>query len=295
MNNWLLFVIVGQFLNAAVVLIDRFIVTKGVVSKPIVYTFYVGLLSIFALVALPFGVTLPTTTTIFLSLGIAVSFIISIFMLYESLRTSNPSEVVPVVGGIAALSAFVSSTLIFKIALPGHFLIGFVILVMGMLLISHFKFTKHSFFFLSGAGVFFGLSTVLTKLLLTNDTFINGFFWSRIANVVVALLLLCIPGVCATIGADLDRPNKSHKTLFVIGNKMLGALAFFCILLAIKYGDVSIVNALSAVQYIFLLIFAIFFSRLMPEYFEETVHRHEFLHKSLATALIVIGFFILFI
>lgn len=295
MNSWFLFAVIGQFMYAVVVLTDRFIVTKNIVSKPIVYSFYVSFLSIFAIFALPFGVTIPSIRTIMLSIAVAISFIFSIYTLYASLKKSNPTEVVPVIGGVAAISAFVFSYVFLKTWLPAHFVTGFIILVTGMMLISHFKFTLRSFFYLTSSGIFFGLSTVIIKAIFDQETIINGFFWTRMANVVIALMLLLIPGVWSTIKDDYNQPNKSNKTALVIGNKILAAMGFIFILISIKYGNVSLVNALTAAQYVFLLIFAIFFSRLLPEYFEETVHRHEFLHKILATIMIVIGFFVLFI
>lgn len=295
MSTWLLFVIIGQFLYATVVLTDRFIVSKKVVGEPIVYAFYVSILSIFAIAALPFGVTWPSIETVLMSFIVAALYLLSIYLLYESLKKSNPSEVVPVVGGVAAIAALAGSTIVLKTELPTHFMTGFGILVVGMLLISHFRFTYRSFLFLFGSGICFGLSTVAIKYMFDHDSFVNGFFWSRIANVVVALLLLLVPSVYAAIKKDWNKPGKGGKAKLVIGNKVLAGFGFICILLAIKGGDVSLVNALSATQYIFLLIFAIFFSKLLPEYFEETVHKHEFLHKSLATALIVIGFLVLFV
>lgn len=294
-DTWLLFVIIGQFIFAAVVLVDRFIVTKKVVAKPVVYAFYVCYLSIFAIGVLPFGVTLISWQMMLVSLVAASVYLLSIYLLYESLAKSNPSEVVPVIGGVAAISAFIGSSLILKDQLPGHFLIGFVILVAGMLLISHFKFTLRSFIFLTSSGVAFGLSTVLVKLIFENENFLNGFFWTRMANVVIAMFILSIPGVLRSVKADNVKGKRKRKALFVVSNKVMAGLASVCVLVAINYGNVSMVNALAAAQYVFLLIFAIFFSRLLPEYFSETVHKHEFLHKSLATALIVVGFFVLFL
>lgn len=295
MSTWFLFAIISQFMYAVVVLTDRFIVAKSVVSKPIVYTFYVSLLSIFAVVALPFGVTLPTGRTALLSIAVAVSYVLSIYLLYESLKKSRPTEVVPVVGGVAAIAAFVGSSLFLHVTLPSHFLIGFVILVIGMVFVSHFEFNLRSFLFLTGSGIFFGASTVIIKAIFDQDTLVNGFFWSRMANVAVALILFFIPSISSAIKHDWNKPGRSNKTFLVIGNKTLAALGFIFTLVAIKGGDVSIVNALTATQYVFLLFFAIFFSRLLPNYFYDKVHHHEILHKSLSTALIVIGFFVLFL
>jgi drug/metabolite transporter (DMT)-like permease len=295
MTTWLLYVIIAQFMLSVVVLTDRFIVAKKVVSKPIVYTFYVGLLSIFAFPAFFFGVTVPSLTTMWLSIASAVSFILSIYFLYESLNKTDPSEVAPVVGGISALTTFLGSTWFLGENLPNHFLIGLLLMISGMMLISHFAFTWRSFAYLTGAGIFFGISSVLIKGIFIQDSFINGFFWSRMANVAAALALLLIPVVYKSIRHDWGRPNKGHKSSLILGNKVLSAIAFLFILVAIKRGDVTLVNALGATHYVFLFIFAILFQRLMPEYFDESIHKHEILHKSVATALIVIGFFVLFI
>src|SRR4051812_22864128 len=107
MNSWVFFVIAGQFLNSIVIVVDRHIVASKKVLSPIIYTFYVSVLSGFVVVMLPFSnVTLPGKLTIILSLASALSYIVSIFFLYKSLQSTSPLEVVPVVGGVAALSTF---------------------------------------------------------------------------------------------------------------------------------------------------------------------------------------------
>lgn len=293
--NWIAFVLIGQFLNAFVVLVDRYIVAGKKILDPIVYAYYISFLSIFVIVLLPFGgVTIPTLNTAILSFVSAASFVVSIYFLYRSLATSNPSEVVPVVGGVGALSTFAFSSILMGIGLPSHFVSGFFVLVAGMLLISHFKFTLDSLMSLVVSGIAFGLSTVLIKMIFINDTFVNGFFWSRIANVIVALLLLLIPGMMRKLHHDKNKSPRGGK-LLIVGNKFLGGVAFLFILLAIKYGDVSMINALSAIQYVYLLIFAFFFSKQMPEYFTEKFHKHEIFHKSSATLFIMLGFFLLFL
>jgi uncharacterized membrane protein len=244
---------------------------------------------------LPFGVvTVPSTYVVVVSLLSAVSSVASIYFLYRSLASSNPSEVVPVVGGVGALSTFVFGSILLSQGLPSHFISGFFILVAGMLLISHFKFTWDSFASLTVSGITFGLSTVLIKLLFLADTFTNSFFWSRMSNVVVALMLLAIPGMMSKLKQDRSESPIAGKFL-ILGNKFLAGVAFLFILFAIKFGDVSMVNALTAIQYVYLLIFAFLFSKHMPEYFSEKFHHHEIFHKTSATLLIIIGFFVLFL
>lgn len=295
MMNWIMAALAAQFIFALVVLIDRFVVSKKIVGHSLVYAFYVCLLSFFAVIALPFGVTMPSIFTMWISIAVSVSYLISIYLLYESLKNSKPSEVAPIVGGVSAIATFVISSWVLGTDLPPHFIAGFALLVIGMTLVSHFKITRQSFVYLTGSGIFFGLSAVLMKLIFEHDTFINGFFWSRMGNVFIALVLLVIPGISGIIRADWNHKNKSKKSFLVVGNKVLAGVAFLIVLYAIKHGDVSIVKALEAAQYVFLLIFAIFFGRLLPQFFEERTHKHEAVHKAAAIALILGGFFFLFV
>ncbi len=295
-NLWLLFVVVGQFLNAIVVLFDKRILSKAV-SKPIVYTFYVTALSGFVLIMVPFGlVSIPSQTLILLSVVSAISYTLSIYFLYEALHISTPSEVAPVAGAVSAISTFLFSFLVLGDLLPTNFFLGFGLLVIGMLLISHFQLTKKSFLLTILAGIFFGFSVVIIKSIFNlEESFADGFFWSRMANVLVALGMLLWPSNLKAILEDSRHGSGAKGKLLILNTKLLAGLAFLCTLIAIKLGHVALVSALTSLQYVFLLIFAFIFTTKMRNYFSEKDHKGELLHKLAATALIVIGFLVLFI
>ena len=298
----IIFVLIGQFLNAVVAIIDRFVVTKKVVATPFVYAVYVSLLSLFVLVLIPFGtVSLPAAHLLVLYGLTAFLYFLSIYFLFESLVSADPAEVVPVIGGIGAITTFIGNALILQERLPQHFAIGFVFLVFGMIIVSHFSFSKRIMWPMVGSGVFFGLSMVLIKYIFQQVGFIDGFFWSRIANVLVALCFLLLPGMWRLVKEDYSNKHEQSqssrrtKFLFITANKVLGGLAFVCILLAIKFGNVAMVNALAALQYLFLIVFGLILSRSYPQLFNNGAHRFETLHKLLAASLIAIGFIILFL
>ena len=141
----------------------------------------------------------------------------------------------------------------------------------------------------------FGLSSVFVKIIFTKTDFLDGFFWSRMANVAGALMLLAWPGNFRAIKDSVFGSSRSTKSL-ILANKALAGVAFLLILLAIKLGEVSLVNAMSGMQFVFLLLFAVLFTKKMPQFFSETVHRHDVLwHKFISTMFIVIGFFLLFL
>ncbi len=288
----LLFVVIAQFLNAIVAVLDKHIIKN---SKPVVYAFYVSILSGIAIIMVPFGiVSIPDPIIIYLSLAAGICYLASILFLYDSLRISLPSEVIPVVGAVSAVSTFGFSYWILGVLLPDDFLLAFTLLILGMLFISHFEFTKKSFVYVVLSGVFFGASTVIIKKIFTlDDSFANGFFWSRMANVVVAMLLLLWPNNLKAIKKDLHHSPAKGKFV-ILNNKLLAGLAFICILFAIKLGDVSLVNALSSLQYVFLLILSLIFYKKIPGHFSKMKYKDEMIHKIFSTALIILGFIVLF-
>jgi len=293
---WIYLVIVAQFLNAIVILVDKYFVTSKVISKPVIYTFYVGILSGFVLVLLPFGVIrIPTVDVIWLSFVIGFTYMFSLLFLYKSLKISDASDVAPVLGAIVSISTLVFSFLILKGGLSDNFLYGFIFLVVGTILMSYFRFSKKAFYYVFISGILFGLSSVFVKLIFDSTSFLDGFFWTRIANIIVALSLLIWPGNLKLILKHVKESSVDTKYL-IVANKALAGFAFLFILIAINLGNVSIVNALAGIQFIFLILFAIFFTHKLPNFLYETVHRgHIVFKKVFATALIITGLVFLFL
>lgn len=295
MALWVSLVVIAQALNAGTVVIDKYVLARGgAIGRPIVYAFYVSLLSGFVVVLAPLGyVSAPSLEVLGLSLATAASYIASIVLLYTALKLTNPSDVIPVVGGTSALMAFVLEHTWLGAPLPAAFMLAFLFLVVGTLFISHFRFTARSFLYALAAGALFGLSAFLIKVIFAETSFIGGFFWTRMANVAGALLLLVLPGTWAAIRGGV-RTTSGGMHSVVILNKMLAGAAFALILFAIQLGSVSIVNALSGLQFVFLLAFAYVFGSVFPNIFHGEIHPHKFPHKLVGVICIVIGVAFLF-
>ena len=297
MAVWLGLVVLAQMLNAASVLIDKYVLSsaKGVGRAPIAYAFYISLLSGFVLVLVPFGlVSSPSLPVLILSALTALAYITSIVFLYSAIKTTPPSDVVPVVGAVSAITTFGFAYIFLRQDLPDTFGLAFAFLVFGTFLISHFRFTKHSFVRVLAAGVLFGVSAFLVKIIFLETDFIDGFFWSRMTNVIGALLLLLWPGTLAAVRLSTKHTTRNTKWL-VLFNKGLSGLAFVLILLAIRLGSVSVVNALSGLQFVFLILFALLGARRYPSIIHGEVHSYSLLHKSIGVTFIMFGFFALFI
>ena len=293
---WIYLVVIAQLLNAVVTLIDKHFVTSALIGKPVVYAFYMGVLSGAAVLLLPFGVVLaPTIMVLWLSLVAGISYVFALLFLYKSLKLSDASDVAPVFGAVSTVATFGFSFIFLGGSLSGNFLSGFILLVVGTFITSYFHLTKKAILFLVVAGVMFGFSTVFLKELFNQTAFWNGFFWSRLANVLGVVILFLWSNNARAILDNIKTSSMGTKTAVVV-NKVIAGFAFLLILYAIKLGDVSVVNALTGVQFAFLLLFAILFSKRFPEYFYESVHHHHaILRKLVATVLIMVGLFLLFL
>jgi drug/metabolite transporter (DMT)-like permease len=293
---WIYIVVIAQFINAVVTLVDKSLIITRTIREPVAYTFYVGGLSAVVILLVPFGLVLmPSAAVLSLSLMAGLSFTFALLLLFESLKISDASDVAPVFGLISTIATLIFSTVALGSRLSGNFTIAAVLMICGMLLMSYFRLSWRASVFLLIGGVLFGLSSVFIKDIFNQTTFWNGFFWSRIMVVPTVLLFLLRPVTRSAIFASAKESSLSTKFTLVM-NKALAGLASVLVLYSIKLGEVSIVNALSSLQFVFLLLIAVIFTKKFPEYFNETIHeRHAILHKSLATGLIIAGFILLFI
>lgn len=294
MDTWPLLVLIAQFLNAAVALIDKFLVTSRI-GKPVVYAFYVTALSAFVLLLLPFvEVGWPSPRLIGFSILAALFYAGAIIFLYRAFRRAPASEIIPIVGAFTALGTFGFGTLFLKETMPPHFVLGATLLIIGTLLISHFRIRAGTLGHTILAGILFGLSAVAMKATFLEGSFVDGFFWSRIANVCAALVIFLWPGNARVIRSSVETTSLKTKTM-ILGNKLLAGCAAVLILIAISMAHVSLVNALAGTQFIFLLILAFFFRKKLPEYFLDIRHDREIIHKTGAVIIIAIGMAIIFL
>ncbi|MDA8611470.1 hypothetical protein N9L18_01230 [Candidatus Pacebacteria bacterium] len=143
MAIWILLVVLAQFINAGISLVEKFIISSGKVGKSIVMTFYVSLLSSLTVLAffldfLPFefinywqvpsfsNIHVPTFSIIAISVVSAVSFIGALFMLFDSYKIADVSDVVPVINSVQAVAVLLFSFYILDSSITDNFLWGFL-------------------------------------------------------------------------------------------------------------------------------------------------------------------------
>lgn len=286
MQSWLALAVLAQFVFAITTLVDKHIVVRAQhIGRPVVYTFYVSLLSGFVIVLFPF-VHVPDERVFALSLINAVAFTSAIYLLYNGLARARASDVSPAVGGVSAIMAMLLAAILIEGDVGQHFL-AILLLAAGTAVISRFHFSPSAFYYTLAAGCAFGLAAVTAKLVFLEVPFLDGFFWTRMMNVVCALSLLLVPPVRRAIFHGGKHSTRKAKGL-VLGNKILGGIAAAMTAFAVSIGSVSVVNALGGMQFLFLFLFALFLGRFIPVS-EARIGGKGGWHSFLGVALIALG------
>jgi drug/metabolite transporter (DMT)-like permease len=302
--SWIAISISAYFLGAFAVLLDKFLISSKRFSSAQVYTFYIGIMGLGALMFAPFGFVFPSWNQIFLSLVSGIIYMAGIFALYEAIGKAEASRVTPVVFSVVPLATYAIS-FVWGDKMNAMQVIGAALLVFGGLLISFdlpLKLNKRKFFagfYLSClSGIFLAISYVLFKLVYESQTFLNGFMWTRIGAFVGVLLMFLVPSWRKAIFASFHAGKKNRKkhlgtgTIFV-GNKIMGGVSSILLNKAFQVGSVTLVNSMVSLQYVFVLVLAALISKKHPKVFEEKLKFWDWMQKIAAIFVIAIGMYLI--
>lgn len=308
--NWILLATLGQFLNAIVAIVDKYIVSdEKVLPRPFVYAFYsclltgfwaaiflVGLIPPLAAMGVPslLQVTFPDITIVSMSMMSAYTFFMALVSMYVALKNADASNVIPIIGATSALSTFGLNYLFLDATLtPGHIL-GILLLSLGTLLVAKTLPTVSVAMYVLHSGIFFAFHYIVMKGLFIETTFENGFFWSRISFVLFGLSLLLVPVYLKKIRGQTKGSTRRAGVL-VVANKTLAGVAAYLLLVATDLGDVAVVQALDGLKFVFILLIAAVFHHWLPESAVEKDNRPRVvLQKFIYVTFILLGFLALF-
>jgi uncharacterized membrane protein len=298
--DWIIIAVLAHFLTALAVIIDKFLLASKRVGHPSTYAFYTGALSIFTLVLAPWGFHWMSTKDIALSFISGIIFIYGILFVFKALRDNEASRVNPVVGTTVPIVAFIFASIFLSEDLNRSQLIGVVMLILGGWVIAWEFDGKNKgklfggFFQAVIAGVFLAFAFSFFKVLYLKDTFINIFIWTRLGLVLGSLSLLLFPAwkkiITGSFSGFKKPEKKNYRTGFLFTfNKIIAGVGSILLNYAISIGSVTIVNALTVMEYAFVFILGSIFSFFMPQVFHESRDARVRMQKIIALAIIAVG------
>lgn len=285
--NWLFIATIAQIILGSSAVFDKLLIHRRSID-PIVYSFWLGVLGLFAFLLVPFGVGGVSVETIVWALLGGVFFIIAFFFLYWTLERGEASAVFPFIGITSPIITFFFFNFLGGEPLSFVHVLGFLIFIFGAVILFFLE-QKNArsriFFGGCASAIFFAGSLVLSKIVFLHASFIAGFFWMKMGGVLVVFTMMCVPSVRKKIFLA-SKKISHHSKIFYFSNRAYAAcgsvLAYFALFLA---PNPALVDVTQNIKFIVIFIFAWCIG-------VERFSGRVLFGKFAALAVIIIGFFV---
>jgi len=286
--------IIGYLLLSVESVLSKALLVKRLANWQI-YVFYVGIFSIFSFVLFPLGLVWSGWNSFGLAFLSGLIFLGAISFLFKALRDSTASRVYTLFGSFTAITTFLFSEMIFLKDLNIRNSCGIILLLVGGFFIAY-KFYKKRFFRnwkkIVIAGFLSGVSLIILKLSFENQNFISGYIYSRMGIVAGTIGLLTFPFFRKNILKQFKKRKTKEKLLdftATVGIKILAGLGTIIVTYAIFLGNITVVNSLASIQYLFTFIFSIILSIHFKLIFQEELTKADLLSKLIGVVLVIVG------
>lgn len=297
--------IFGYFLTALEAIISKFLLTGKIKSWKL-YVFYIGIFSLFSLVFFPLGLRWYGWDLFAISLVSGVALFVYLAMLYQVLEKQPASFVYVFSGALSIIGVLVFSELLLQEALSIEMLGGIIFLLLGGLLIavdpSELRLIKGAAMII-GAGIVFSVHLVLLKYVYQEielvsgganraSDFVSGYIPSRVGEALATAAAFAVPSFRKEVFRLLGKKEKGKRAKHFLATalaKTLAGLGTLLVNVAIFWGSVTVVNALMAVQYLFIFVMSLLLTLFYKNVFGEKLRFEAMVVNCVGVILVIIG------
>lgn len=295
---WILIALLSPLLHGLSNVLDNYLVNK-LFKDPVILVFFNSCIN---LLFLPLVLIIDTPEMISLKLlpFILILGLTNIFYLYPYYKALE-SDDTSIVTGLFSLGKIVVPFLAYivvkeKLSIIQY--IGFFIIILSatFLAINNKIDNKNnrkmfrvnsSFFWMGLCSLILAVEVVTYKYLFSYTSWATGFSWGVLASVILVLPMLVIKRYREGIISQFSKFKKSFH-LFII-EEFLTFGGSGAITLALTLAPVTLVEAVSSFQPIFVLGYAILFSKFKPNVFKEKIDLKNIIKKTILFLIMVIG------
>ncbi|MBI2019507.1 hypothetical protein HYS95_02490 [Candidatus Daviesbacteria bacterium] len=251
------FTISAYFFNALAVLANKHLLNRAI-PDPLVYIFYISLVSLPAIFALPF-VKIPDFETFILASLSTITWTMGAYFMFKALKLGQVSRVIPVIGTLIPLILLMLA--VRSEALSITQIEAVIILTFGLVFLTATdwkgKLNKEEIICEVLSASLFAISYVILRSAYLKLDFLSVLVWSRMVLLPLLLIMVAIPFLrIKVISSKGLKINFLSKEGFIfLGGQLSGALSEVLILFSISLANPALVNSLQGSQYVFLLIF----------------------------------------
>lgn len=282
------FTITAYFFNALAVTANKFLLNKTI-PEPLVYVFFISLVSVPAIFVIPFTKT-PALDTFTIASVSTIFWTTGAYFMFKALKIGQVSRVIPIIGTLIPLMLLVVASATNTVSQTQ--IIAVVILLIGMIFLTRSdwkgKLDKKEIIFEILSAVTFAISYITLKQAYLKLDFFSVLIWSRLILLPLCIFMLALPNIRKQIitskGSTINFFSKSG--LLFIGGQAAGITSEILLLFSISLANPALVNSLQGTQYIFLLIFSLVL-------FREKYTSASLISKITGIAAIGIGLYLL--
>ena len=290
MQHWFLFSVLAALVWAIVNITDKFILSKWVKNPfvPIMILSIVGLLSSLFIYLFK-GFSTLSYSNIILAFIAGIFYIFAILFYFKAVKIEEISRVVPLFY-LTPLFVLILATIFIGEIFPISKYLGIFLLIIGAVSISSRSFTKFKlgkgFWLMFLASFALSINAVITKYLLEFADFWTVFSYVRIGTIFALgpIVYFNYKELIVTV------KENGNKVIGIISlNELLNLIGILLITIAMSIGYVTLVSATSAIQPLFVFLFAIIFSSFFPKILKEELKGSIIIIKVIAIILIIVG------
>jgi drug/metabolite transporter (DMT)-like permease len=287
--NGILIAIVAQALIGISLVWDKVLLKQKSMGSLVSYVFWLGAISIFGLVLIPFGFHMPAWKTVGVAVSAGFCDLLATYFYYSALKSGEASEELAAMGGFSPVVTVLFAIPLLGAKLHGEF-IGFILMSGGgfvMFFAEKLPLRKMLPRILA-AAVFFGLTNVLQKIAFDQAKFISGYVFFTIGTFLGAVALLMPPAWRHQIMHPPKEAGPRSRTGYFF-NRFLAGVGSFLVVFAVSRANPAVVEAISGVRYVVIFIGAFAITHLRPSWFKEDFSQRAVVIKVAATALVIAG------
>jgi drug/metabolite transporter (DMT)-like permease len=253
--NWFIVAIIAQFILGTAVVFDK-LIYKAYYKNVKAYTFWLGILGIFALAFVPFGASFNISLSLAAySIIAGMIFIGAMYFFFSAIfkgETSNEAVLISALSSVFTLFVsywFIGSSLdTIRVAV-------IVLLVIGGIILFFTEFKRirqQAYAFAAISAILFSFSYTLNKYVFLQTSFSTGFMWIKIGGVLAVLLMIVPQAWRRQIFQSM--PNRTKSVTAYVANRAYAGLGSVLVYYATFLGPVALINASETFRFVFIFL-----------------------------------------
>ncbi len=290
LKNGIFIAVVAHSLIGVSLVWDKVLLRQPATRNLPNYVFWLGAISVFGVLLIPFGFRMPALPMAGLGFGAGLAHLAANWFYYRALQRGEASETLAVMGGFSPLATALIGIPLLTDPLGGHSMLAFALMVAGGFVMfgSEKLDGRKALASVLWASGLFGLTNVLQKVVFNSTGFVTGYVFFTLGTFAGAMILLVRPSWRRQIFQHSEEaPPRSRFWYFV--NRFISGVGSFLIFFAISRANPAVVDAISGVRYVLIFAGAYLLTMWKPEWLKEDFERRALVGKIIGTGLIVAG------